>query len=313
MTSPASTDVHPDATTTWRPDFPVDVGRTLSPLRRGSGDPAYRFAADGALWRTTRMPAGAASLRFAQRGPHEVECQAWGPGADEAIAGVPDLLGARDDPDGFEPGHPLLREALRRHPGLRIPRSGRVLEALIPAILEQKVTGKQARASWRWLMHRYGEPAPGPAPTGMRVPPPADQWRRIPSWDWHRAGVDPKRMRTALACAVVANRLEECVDLPPAEAERRLRAVPGVGVWTAAEVSARALGDADSLSVGDYHLSNLVGWALLGHDLDDAGMVEYLEPWRPHRYRLVRLLELSPGVGRPRRGPRMSIQDHRFH
>ena len=97
-----------------------------------------------------------------------------------------------------------------------------------------------------------------------------------------------------------------------ADALARLRVVPGIGVWTAAEVAQRALGDADALSVGDYHLSAYVGWSLAGRPLDDAGMVELLEPWRPHRYRVVRLLECS-GVRKPRFGPRMTVQDHRSH
>jgi 3-methyladenine DNA glycosylase/8-oxoguanine DNA glycosylase len=146
----------------------------------------------------------------------------------------------------------------------------------------------------------------------MRVPPPAEVWRRVPSWDWHRAGVDPQRARTVMAAARVAGRLEECVGMAPADAERRLRAVPGIGVWTAAEVAQRALGDADAVSVGDYHLSQFVGWALIGRPVDDDGMVELLEPWRPHRYRVIRLLECS-GVGKPRFGPRMTVQDHRAH
>lgn len=296
--------------TVWCPAHPVDVRRTLSPLARGHRDPTHRLDAAGAVWRTTLTPEGPATCRLVQTGPHEVHVQAWGDGAAWVLASVPDLLGGRDDPAGFVPGHPLLAEAHARHPGLRIPRTGRVLEALVPAVLEQKVTGKQARASWAWLVSRHGAPAPGPAPAGMRVPPPAAVWQRVPSWDWHRAGVDPKRSRTVLAAARVAGRLEESTALPPAAALARLRAVPGVGEWTAAEVAQRALGDGDALSVGDYHLSQLVGWALLGRPLDDTGMVELLEPWRPHRHRVVRLLEVS-GVQKPRFGPRLTIQDHR--
>jgi 3-methyladenine DNA glycosylase/8-oxoguanine DNA glycosylase len=245
-----------------------------------------------------------------QRGPNEVHCAAWGPGAEPAIAGMADLLGGRDDPTGFVPEHPLLRETLTRHPGIRIPRTGRVLESLVPAVLEQKVTGNEARSSWRWLLRRYGEPAPGPAPDGMRVPPPADVWRRVPSWDWHRAGVDPQRSRTVVMAAQVAGRLEEAVDMTSADAERRLRAVPGIGVWTAAEIAQRALGDGDAVSFGDYHLAKLVGWALSGRPVDDDGMADLLEPYRPHRYRAIRLLECS-GFAMPRFGPRMTIQDHR--
>jgi 3-methyladenine DNA glycosylase/8-oxoguanine DNA glycosylase len=288
----------------------VDVHRTLAPLRRGAADPTYQVDVGGALWRTTRTDSGPATYRLVQRGPHEVGCTAWGSGAEAAIAGMADLLGGRDDPTGFDPRHPLLRDAYLRHPGLRIPRTGRVLEALVPAVLEQKVTGKEARASWRWLLRRYGEAAPGPAPTTMRVPPAAEVWRRVPSWDWHRAGVDPQRSRTVVTAARVAGRLEQAVGMAPADAARRLSAVQGVGVWTVAEVAQRALGDVDAVSVGDYHLSSVVGWALAGRPVDDDGMLELLEPWRPQRYRAIRLLECS-GFAKPRFGPRLTVQDHR--
>ena len=299
--------------TTWRPQLPVDVRRTLSPLRRGGGDPTHRVTEDGAVWRTTPDAERARTYRLQQRGPHEVEAEAWGPGADEAVAGVPDLLGGRDTAEGFEPRHPLLADSAARHPGLRVPRTGRVVEALVPAVLEQKVTGKEARDSFRRLVLRFGSAAPGPAPDGMAVPPSAEGWRHVPS-----LGVAPRRRRPASAPARSAWRC----GWPPgwsrpsawrrADAERRLTAVPGIGAWTVAEIAQRALGDTDALSVGDYHLSQYVGWSLAGRPLDDDGMVELLEPWRPHRYRVVRLLECS-GATKPRFGPRLTIQDHRAH
>jgi 3-methyladenine DNA glycosylase/8-oxoguanine DNA glycosylase len=297
--------------TTWRPALPVDVRRTLGPLVRGRGDPSHRTAPDGAFWRTSWTADGPATLCLRQR-TGEVLAEAWGPGAERALSGVPDLLGARDSLDGFEPRHPLIVQTHARNPGLRLPRTGRVFEQLVPAVLEQKVTGQEARAAYRWLLHRYGGPAPGPAPAGMRVPPAAEVWRRIPSWDWHRAGVDPRRMRTVMAAALVAARLEEAADLSEEAALVRLRAVPGVGEWTAAEVAQRALGHADTVSVGDYHLASFVGWALAGRPLDDAGMVALLEPWRPPPHRVVRLLEVS-GATAPRFGARTTIQDHRTH
>ena len=300
------------AQTTWRPRLPVDVRRTLSPLRRGAADPTHRVTDDGAVWRTTLLPGGPATMRLTQRGLHEVTCEAWGDGAAEAVAGVPDLLGGRDDLTGFEPRHPLLAEAHSRHPGLRVPRTGRVVEALVPAVLEQKVTGKQARDSFRRLVLAHGTPAPGPAPAGMRVPPSAEVWRHIPSWEWHRAGVGPQRSRTVCLAMRSASRLEEAVGMDRDDAARRLSGVTGIGPWTVAEVAQRALGDTDALSVGDFHLSQFVGWSLAGRPLDDDGMVELLEPWRPHRYRVVRLLEVS-GASKPRFGPRLTIQDHRAH
>lgn len=287
------------------------MAATLTPMQRGRRDPAQQRLADGSVWRASRFGGGSAAYHLTQTGPREIICRAWGAGAAEAVAAVPDLLGARDDPAGFTAHHPLLAELHRRNPALRIPRTGRVLEALIPAVLEQRVPGVTAFGAWRWLLERYGEQAPGPAPAHMRVPPAATTWAAIPVWDWHRAGVDPGRARTARACAARAARLEECADLPPAEAADRLRVIPGVGAWTAAEVTARALGDADSLSVGDYHLASVVGTALTGTAFDDDAMVALLEPYRPQRYRVVRLLERSSHATVPRRGPRITLQDHR--
>ncbi len=300
------------AETVWRPQLPVDVRRTLAPLSRGRGDPTHLVEPDGTLWRTTTTEDGPATYRLVQRGLHEIACTAWGQGAQRVVAGLADLLGGRDLCAGFEPGHPLLTDTQLRHPGLRIPRTGRVFEALVPAVLEQKVTGKEARAAWRGLVLRHGEAAPGPGPYGMRVPPPAEVWRRIPSWEWHRAGVDPKRSRTVCEAGRLAGRLEQAVGMDPVAAHARLQAIAGIGAWTSAEIAQRALGDNDAVSVGDYHLAQFVGWALVGRPLDDDGMLELLEGWRPHRYRVVRLLELS-GVRKPRFGPRLTVQDHRSH
>jgi 3-methyladenine DNA glycosylase/8-oxoguanine DNA glycosylase len=235
---------------------------------------------------------------------------AWGPGASWLLDTLPGLLGAADDPAGFEPAHPLLREMSRRHHALRIGRSDRVFEALVPAVLEQKVVGAEAKRAWRLLLLRFGDPAPGPAPPGMRVCPPPRAWVRIPSWEWHRAGVELVRARTIIGAARVAERLEEITAMTPAEADRRLRTLAGIGPWTSAEIRQRAIGDADALSVGDYHLPSIVGWALIRQKVDDAGMCELLAPYAGHRYRAAWLLELS-GQGPPRHGPRNAPRDYR--
>jgi len=304
----APDDPVPVAGTVWRPGRSVELAATLGPLLRGAADPAMRWA-DGALWRSGWTPAGPGTLRL-RAGRDGVEAAAWGPGGGWLVDSVPDLLGVRDDPSGFRPRHPLLREVARRHPGLRIPRSRLVLDSLVPAVLEQKVTSVEARRSWCELLRRHGEPAPGPAPRGLRVPLPPWGWRDLPGWEWHRAGVDGARVRTVRAAATVARRLEDACELPVDVARRRLRAVPGVGPWTAAEVATRALGDADAVAVGDLHLPRLVGWALAGRPTDDAGMLELLEEYRPHRARVIRLVELS-GVRAPRFGPRAAPRDMR--
>lgn len=291
----------------------VNTWLTLAPLRRGAGDPTTRR--DGSrVWRTSRMPSGPVTYVLQQVEPTLVRAEAWGPGAAELLGGLPALIGAEDDVSGFRPDHPVLADGFRRHPGLRVPRTGRVLEALIAAVIEQRVVGLDAFAAWRRLHLRFGEPAPGPAPSGMRVFPTAEQWAAIPSWDWHRAGVDPQRARTAQACARVGDQLDRLAARHPddhAAVYRGLRSIPGVGAWTAAEVGSRALGDADAVPFGDYHVAKDVGAALAGGPLDDAGLADLLEPWRPHRYRVVQLVRLSPLARPERRGPRMPRVDHR--
>ena len=92
--------------------------------------------------------------------------------------------------------------------------------------------------------------------------------------------------------------------MPREAAYARLRSVPGIGPWTAAEVALRVLGDPDAVSVGDFHLPNVVAFALAGEPRgDDRRMLELLEPWRGQRARVVRLIE-SSGLRPPAFGPR---------
>lgn len=298
---------------TYAPRHPLNLPVILRPLGRGAADPTLHWD-DTGVWRTLPTPGGSATLHLAQRAA-EIRITAWGKGAGWAVAAVPELLGSGDDSADFDVStNAFLSAAHRRLPGLRLLRTGLVLEMMIAAILEQKVTGLEARRAWARLIRQHGGVAPGPAPAGMRVFPSARAWSLIPSWDWHAAGVDPRRSRTVLAAASVSAGLERTLELGRggAEVSSKLRSVPGVGIWTAAETSQRSHGDADSVSIGDYHLPAVVGWALIGKPVDDDGMLELLEPWAGQRQRVMRLIE-SSGFAKPRFGPRMTIQDHRRH
>ncbi len=295
----------------WVPEGPLDLGLVLGPLRRGPADPTFRATRDGSVWRTARTPAGPGTLRvYGYDG--EVRAEAWGPGAEWLLEQLPDLLGAADEPDAFVPRHRVVALARHRRPGLRLTRTGLVLESLIPSVLEQKVTTDEAYRAWRLLVRRFGEPAPGPAGVGERpmwVMPAPRTWALIPSWEWHRAGVDDKRASTILRAVRVAARLEQAVGMPAVEARARLEVVPGIGPWTSAEVVQRSHGAADAVTVGDLHLPGIVGWALAGdRHADDAEMLRLLEPYAGQRHRAARLILLS-GNGPARRAPKMPRVD----
>lgn len=216
-------------------------------------------------------------------------------------------MGAADDDSGFETRHPIVGDLRRRFVGMRLGRTGRVIEALVPAILDQKFTGVEAKRVWRRLVLRFGEPAPGPS--GLFVPPAPDLLARQPYYALHPVGIERRRAELIRAACERSAWLERASELPREVGYRRLSSVRGIGPWTAAEVGVRAFGDADAVSVGDYHVPSLVTWALAGEPRgSDRRMLELLEPYSGHRARVIRLLE-SSGITAPRYGPRAPRHD----
>jgi 3-methyladenine DNA glycosylase/8-oxoguanine DNA glycosylase len=293
-------------TATWPLDGPLDLRRTLAPLSRGRGDPTIRLET-GRAWWVTRTPDGPATVAIATT-VDVVRAEAFGPGAERALASIPALLGLDQDQAPIPVGHPLVGQLERRLPGVRIPRTGAVLESLVPAILEQKVTGQEAHRAWSGLVRAHGEPAPGPPEWRLRLGPAPAALARLPYYAYHPFGIEQRRADLIRGIAARAAWFEAIAELPLADGYRRLTAVPGIGPWTAAEVGVRALGDVDAVSVGDFHLPNLVAFALAGEPRGtDARMLELLEPYRGQRARVIRLLELS-GIRAPRYGPRLSVR-----
>jgi 3-methyladenine DNA glycosylase/8-oxoguanine DNA glycosylase len=288
-------------------DRPRNPSTILGPLGRGGGDPAFLRMPDGALWIVGLCEEGAFTARMVAASG-SVRATFWGEAAEWARARLPDMLGAGDDPAGFVPGHRVVADQWRRH-GMtwRVPRTHLTWQVALAAVLEQRVTGVEARRAWHGLVTEHGSPAPGPTPRPMHVPPDAGVVLRVPSWDWRRYGVDRQRLRAVRELARSGRVLQRAERLAPAQGRESLRVIPGVGAWTAAEISARAFGDADAVSVGDFHLARTIVYALTGRDGGtDEDMLGLLRPYEGHRHRVVRMVELS-GVAPPRRGPRMRL------
>ncbi|HUY73199.1 MAG TPA: DNA-3-methyladenine glycosylase 2 family protein [Candidatus Dormibacteraeota bacterium] len=294
--------MRPDAQTRFELGRPLDLALTLGPIGRGDWLRAEKREA----WRATRTPEGLATLHVRHDG-RVADAEAWGPGAQWAVDRAPGLCGQFDDDQGFTPTHPLIDRLHRGHPGMRLPRTEAVFEALVPAVLAQLVASAEAHASYRSLVASMGEPAPGPVP--MKVPPSPQTLSQTPYWGFHRFGIERRRAEVIIRAARSARRLEEVVTMDRDSAYRRMQAFPGVGPWTAAKVALVALGDADSVPVGDYNLPHAVGFALEGTvRSSDERMLELLDPYRGHRARVIRLITVS-GIGAPRFGPRAPLRD----
>lgn len=279
---------------------PIDLGLTLAPLRHGRDDPTIRFEREG-VWMARATASGPATIRL-EADAAAIVADAWGPGAELAIEAVPDLVGLNDAPGLLLAHQPLVHELQRRFPGLRLPRTGQLLAALVPAVIEQKVTAGEAHEAYVALVRRLGEPAPGPVP--LLLPPSAASVAALPYFEFHPLGLERRRADLLRRVALQASAIEALTSLPADLARSRLESIPGIGPWTAAEATRAAFGDPDAVSVGDAHLPDLVAWALAGEPrADDKRMLELLEPYRGQRGRVVRLLEAA-GIKIPRFGPR---------
>jgi 3-methyladenine DNA glycosylase/8-oxoguanine DNA glycosylase len=288
---------------------PLDLRLTLGPLRHGLADPTMRLTATE-VWRASRNPDGPATLHLGWDG-RSVEAAAWGPGAEWELAHLPELLGETDRPEDLVPRDALVAELARRLPGLRLCRTNRVVEALVPAVLEQKVSGLEAHRAWGALVRRYGATAPpaDAAVPAVRLPPDPATLAGLPYYAFHPLGLERRRAEVLQRIGRSASALEAVLPLAADLAEARLRAVPGIGPWTAAEALRVARGDPDAVSLGDFHLPRLVAWLLAGESsADDARMLELLEPYRGQRARVVALLEHA-GRRPPRRAPRLAPRE----
>jgi 3-methyladenine DNA glycosylase/8-oxoguanine DNA glycosylase len=282
--------------------WPVDLPRTVFALVRGSGDPTTRVAGSS-VWRAVRTADGPATIHLQQLSPTEIELEAAGEGADHAVqVEGPGAAGAFDDAGAFQPLDGRVAEMWRRRRGVLLTRAD-PFPVLVAAILEQKVTGLEARRAWRAIVRRTAEPAPGSG--GLLLPPDPERLLSLPSWELHRVGVVHRRATALRGAARHGARVTELAGRSSEDAKRFLRALPGVGPWTVAEVTRTALGDPDAVSVGDFHLPNLVCWTLADEPRgDDARMLELIEPYRGQRGRLQLLLEAG-GAHAPAFGPKL--------
>jgi len=284
----------------------LDLRGTLAPLLAGPLDPTARVG-PLELLRATRTPDGPATLHVEIVAAGALCAQAWGPGADRALAGAPDLLGLAEAPGALPDAPPRLRELARRARGVRLPRTHRVVEVLTLLVLQQKVSWREAARAFRNLVRAFSEPAPGPFP-GLWLPLASETLRSLPAGALPPLGVTSRQAATLRELGWRARRVEEADAMPCAAAEARLLALAGVGPWSARSAMLRGMGHADAVPTGDYNLPSLVAYNLAGEErADDDRMLALLDPFRGQRGRVTRWI-VAAGRRPPRRAPRAALR-----
>jgi 3-methyladenine DNA glycosylase/8-oxoguanine DNA glycosylase len=264
-----------------------DFDESLRFLPFGLSDPTCRRA-PGRLWKAARTAEGDVVLCL-RRVTGGIVATAWGEGSAWALDRAGALAGLADEPKTFVPDEPKVRALARRSAGLRLARSPWVFDGLAEYILQQRVSFRDAARAHRHLVSRLSPPAPGPP--GLRLPLSAGDWLRLDAAELRRAGIDSRRAAALRGAARSARRIDGAFDLDRTAARSRLSALPGCGPWTVEIAMGFVLGDPDAVPLGDLHLPHGIGRALAAEPCaDDARMLELLEPYLGHRFRLIRLL-----------------------
>jgi 3-methyladenine DNA glycosylase/8-oxoguanine DNA glycosylase len=276
----------------------MDGRLTFGPLAHTMGWATSRIV-DGEWHHAMNSPEGEVAFRL---NVDSGTLRAWGPGRDWIRQRVDALV--ESDPEPTPYGHPLIATLQHRLQGMRLVALGSVADLAPARIIGQRVTTVEARQSWRKLVWRYGGAAPGPLK--LRLPPHPTVLATLHDWEWKRLGVEAQRARTIQRFGRDAGRCE-AVAHDHELLTRRLRAIPGIGPWTSEFLTHFVCGDPDAVPIGDWHLPSHVAFALAGErKATDERMLELLEPFRPQRARVWRMIVAATRTP-PRRAPRARI------
>jgi 3-methyladenine DNA glycosylase/8-oxoguanine DNA glycosylase len=268
--------------------FPVHFTRTFSMQRLGAYDPTADLSDD--FFRKAFFYHGEpAAIEICRVGKALNVC-AYGTRADELLSETIDGLSQDDRYFDFSTDDGGILRLHRLLPGLRLLRVPWLYDMTCSAILQQRIRTVDAMRDWRRIAKRWGVPGP----LGLWTFPPAEVLAHVPRFELEAMGVDAKRARALLAFAKESRLVRFRVDRSFEEMRRLLLRVPGIGPWTAETVMGYGAGDTDAAIPGDLHLPRVVCYALAGEwDGCDERMMELLEPFRGHRFRIIRLLYAS--------------------
>lgn len=269
----------------------VDAIASVSWLAQGHGDPTMRTRT-GEIWRATATSTGPATVHLVATS-EGVDAELWGEGAESAATGLAALVGLTDDVGGFDPGgHARLSETVAREPGLRLPATGNLVEALVVALSGQGVSPFEGYRTYRQLVQARGEKAPGPG--DLMVQPTPSRLADIANYDLHVFGFEQARAHTLRRIGAQAHWLADLGEQGVERARAHLSEIEGLDTGTVEHALLLAFADPDAVPSGRAHLAHIVGSVLADEPhADDARMFELIDRWPGQRGRVVRLAEVA--------------------
>jgi len=265
--------------------FPVHFPRTFSLQRLGPYDPTTDLT-DDRFCKAFFYRGQPAAIEVVRDGA-ALAVKAYGEDAEELAAEA--AAGLRQE-DGYAEFATADTGVLRLHrmlPGLRVVRVPWLYDMTCSAILQQRIRTVDAMRDWRRITQRYG----ANAPLGLWAFPTAEVLVAVPQFELERMGIDAKRAKALLRFAKEMRFVSLRPGMDFEQLRQTLLRVVGIGPWTTETVMGYGAGDTDAAIPGDLHLPRIVCYALAGEMRGtDERMMELLEPFRGHRFRIIRLL-----------------------
>lgn len=256
-----------------RPRGPFQLRMTLGAVRDGT----LRLHDDGAEL-VFATAAGPAHARVAQRRDGTLAIALAAPDAAAALDRLRFLLGLDDDIAPFlamAERDSLLSASVARARGLRAPRTGTCLHALIRALAGQLVTFSEARRIERSLVFRVGRPH-----AGLMLSPERADLARLSAADVCASGLSARRAAALVRISALLD-LERLPQAPPDGVAARLLRERQLGPWSVGTFFLHGLGRYDRGLEGDLGLIKLCS-ALLGRRaeaVDTAALLERYGEW----------------------------------
>ena len=173
----------------------------------------------------------------------------------------------------------VLGALAKERPGLRVPGCFDGFELVVRAILGQQVSVAGATTLAGRLVARFGMPVSIPVPSLDHLFPPASRIAKAKVGDICKLGITRKRAETLIAVAKAIHSGDLLLE-PGSRVEgtlHKLRAIPGIGEWTAQYIAMRALSWPDAFPHTDLGIVKALG------EKNPRKILELTEKWRPWR------------------------------